>query len=175
VRAALAVALAAAALAGSALAAKTPYPPPTGGTGAEPTAGSGTGAGVAFHPRYAIATYEPIGGHYVLYLTNAPLTCARTYLAKPPYLTISIVSAHPLVVGKPSLQRGESDFVQVDFFVSTTHYYAVQPKVSLVLTRVGAAKSGEWHGTVSVPETRFEGKSFAFDGSFAARWCGKED
>ena len=173
-RAALAVALAAAALAGPALAAKTPYPPPTGGTGAEPTAGSGTGAGVAFHPRYAIATYEPIGGHFVLYLTNAPLPCSQTYLAKPPYLTISIVTAHPLVVGKPSLQRGESDFVQVDFFVSTTHYYAVQPKVRLVLTRVGAAKGAEWHGTVSVPETHFEGKSFAFDGSFAARWCGKE-
>ena len=112
-RAALASALVAAALAGAASAAKTPYPPPPAGSGAETTGGSGTGAGVAFHPRYAIATYEPTGGHYVLYLTNRPLPCSKTYLAKAPYLTVSIVTASPLVVGKPSLQRGDSSFVQV--------------------------------------------------------------
>ena len=167
------VVAAALACAASASAAKTPYPPPTGGTGAEPTAGSGTGAGVAFHPTYAIATYEPIGGHYVVYLTNAPLPCTKTYLAKPPYLTVNVVTSSPLVVGKPSLQRGDAAFVQVDFYVSATHYYAVQPHVRLVLTRVDAAKDALWHGTVDVPETHFEGKAFSFDGSFAARWCGK--
>ena len=169
----LATALLALAFAAAANAAKTPYPPPTGGAGAEPTGGDGVGAGVAFHPRYALATYEPIGGHYVLYLTQKPVPCTRAYLAKPPYLTVSIVTGSPLVVGKPSLQRGSTDFVQVDFFVSPTHYYAVQPGVKLVLTRVDAAPSAVWHGTVAVPTTHFEGKTFSFDGTFAARWCGR--
>jgi hypothetical protein len=172
-RAAVTAAVLALALAAGAGAAKTPYPPPTGGSGAEPTGGAGIGAGVAFHPRFALATYEPIGGHYVLYLTRTPVPCTRTYLAKPPYLTVSVVTGSPLVVGKPSLQRGAADFVQVDFFVSPTHYYAVQPGVKLVLTRVDASPNGVWHGTVAVPTTRFEGKTFSFEGTFAARWCGR--
>src|SRR5215475_5617002 len=126
----LATALLALAFAVAATAAKTPYPPPTGGAGA-----------------------EPIGGHYVLYLTQKPVPCTRAYLAKPPYLTVSIVTGSLLVVGKPSLQRGSTDFVQVDFFVSPTHYYAVQPGVKLVLTRVDAAPNAVWHGTVAVPTT----------------------
>ena len=109
-----------------------PFPPPTAGTGTEPTAGSGTGAGVVFRPRYGIATYEPISGSYVIYLTDKPLPCTRTYLATPPYLTVSIVTAgSPLVVGKPSLQQPDKSFVQTDFYVSATHYYAVQPGVKL--------------------------------------------
>lgn len=159
----------------AAAAAKTPFPPPTGGSGTEPTTGSGVGAGVSFQPRYGIATYEPISGSYVIYLTTKPLPCARTYLAKPPYLTVSIITdGSPLVVGAPSLQHGTSDFVQTDFYVSTTHYYAVQPGVKLVLTRVDAKPKAEWHGRLTVPRTRFEGKRFSFSGTFAAAWCGKE-
>jgi hypothetical protein len=172
-RATFVTAVLALAFAAAATAAGTPYPPPTGGTGAQPTGGGGTGAGVAFRPRYALATYEPIGGHYVLYLTQKPVSCSQAYLATPPYLTVSVVSGSPLVVGKPSLQRGTSDFVQVDFYVSATHYYAVQPGVKLVLTRVDATPSALWHGTLAVPTTRFEGKTFAFDGTFSARWCGR--
>jgi hypothetical protein len=175
-RATLAISALALALAGAATAAKTPYPPPTGGAGAETTGGAGLGAGVAFHPTFALATYEPIGGHYVLYLLPKPATCAQAYLAKPPYLTVSVVTAgSPLVVGKPSLQQGDANFVQVDFYVSTTHYYAVQPGVRLVLTRVASAPGSTWHGTVAVPTTHFEGKTFSFAGTFAARWCGKVD
>src|SRR5262249_62427920 len=150
-------------------------PPPPGGAGpgGERAGAAGGAAGVASPPRSAPAPYEPIGGHYVLYLTQKPVPCARTYLAKPPYLTVSIVTRSPLVVGKPSLQRGSTDFVQVDFFVSVTHYYAVQPGVKLVLTRVDASLNAVWHGTVSVPTTHFEGKTFSFDGTFAARWCGR--
>jgi hypothetical protein len=153
---------------------KTPFPPPTGGAGAEPTSGSGTGAGVVFRPRYAIATYEPVGGDYVIYLTSKPLPCARTYLAAPPYLTVSIVTGGSrLVVGAPSLQRPGADFVQTDFFVSTIHYYAVQPGVKLILTRIDAKPKALWHGRLTVPSTHFEGKTFSFTGTFAASWCGR--
>jgi hypothetical protein len=154
--------------------AKTPFPPRTAGTGTEPIAGSGLGAGVIFRPRFAIATYEPIGGNYIIYLTGRPLPCTRTYLATPPYLTVSIVTGNaPLVVGAPSHQRPDAEFVQADFYISTTHYYAVQPGVKLVLTRVDATPNALWHGRLTVPVTHFEGKTFSFSGTFAAGWCGQ--
>ena len=151
-------------------AAKTPYPPKASGSGSETTGGSGVGAGVSFTPRFALTTYD--GEHYVLYLTPKPVTCAKAVFTKPPYLTVTIVGSTPLVVGKQTPNSGSSAFVQVDFFVGPTHYYAVQPKVKLVLTRVDPRKNGVWHGRVTVPTTHFEGKSFSFSGTFAARWCG---
>jgi hypothetical protein len=167
----LAAPLAAAGLLVGSAAAKTPYPPKASGSGTETTGGSGLGAGVSFAPRFALATYD--GEHYVLYLTPKPVTCAKAVFTKPPYLTVTIVGGAPLVVGKPTPNSGSSAFVQVDFFVGPTHYYAVQPKVKLVLTRVDPRKNGVWHGRVTVPTTHFEGKSFSFAGTFAARWCGK--
>jgi hypothetical protein len=152
--------------------AATPYPPKAAGSGSEATAGSGNGAGVSFSPRFALATYD--GTHYVFYLTQKPLACSNAVFAKPPYLTVTIVSGSPLVVGSPTPNTGTSSFVQVDFFVSRLHYYAVQPKVRLVLTRVDPRHAGVWHGRVTVPTTHFEGKAFAFTGTFAARWCGKD-
>jgi hypothetical protein len=170
----LALALAAVAALANAAPQNVPYPPPTAGTGKEPTAGSGQGAGMTFRPRAAIATYEPISGAYVLYLTPKPVACNRGYLAAVPYLTVSIVTAgSPLVVGAPSLQKGDKNFVQVAFYVAKIHYYSVQPGVKLVLTRVDAKKSKLWHGKLSVPKTTVSGKTFAFKGTFAARWCGK--
>jgi hypothetical protein len=154
--------------------AKTPFPPRSAGAGSERNAGGGSGAGVAFRPRYSVATYEPVGGNYVIYLTDKPLPCARTYLATPPYLTVSIVTGgSPLVVGRPSLQRPDANFVQADFYVSSTHYYAVQPGVKLVLTHIDARQAGLWHGRLTVPTTHFQGKTFSFSGTFAARWCGR--
>jgi hypothetical protein len=166
-RRALAVVVTAGVLAGTA-AAQTPYPPKAAGSGSETTGGSGVGAGVTFTPRFALATYD--GEHYVLYLTPKPVTCANAVFTKPPYLTVTIVGKTPLVVGKPTPNTGSSAFVQVDFFTAPVHYYAVQPKVSLLLTHVG---TDTWHGRVSVPTTHFEGKTFSFSGTFAAHWCGK--
>ncbi|HXY79740.1 MAG TPA: hypothetical protein VEH55_00075 [Gaiellaceae bacterium] len=153
------------------IAAKTPYPPRAAGSGSEPTTGSGMGAGVSFRPRYALATYD--GANYVLYLTQQLLACKDTLLAKPPYLTVTIVTGSPLVTGRPTVNSGDQSFVQVDFFVAPVHYYTVQPKVKLVLTRVDPTRNGVWHGRVTVPLTHFEGKTFSFDGTFAARWCGR--
>lgn len=104
----LAPAAAALVLAASAAAA-TPYPPRPAGSGEEPTAGSGTGAGLTFEPRFALATYD--GSDYVLYLTRTKLSCAQTLLAAPPYLTVTIVTGAPLVVGAPSVNRGDTAFV----------------------------------------------------------------
>jgi hypothetical protein len=49
----------------------------------------------------------------------------------------------------------------------------VQPKVKLVFTRIDPSAGAVWHGRLTVPQTRFEGKTFAFAGTFAARWCGR--
>jgi hypothetical protein len=154
---------------------KTPYPPPTAGTGKEPTAGLGRGAGLTFRPHSAVATYDGISGSYVLYLTQKPVACKHAYLASVPYLTVSIVTAgSKLVVGRPSLQRGTKNFVQVGFYVAQTHYYSIQPGVRLVLTRVTAKPDALWHGRLTVPKTRITNTaSFSFKGTFAARWCGR--
>jgi hypothetical protein len=154
---------------------KTPYPPPTAGTGKEPTAGSGRAGGLSFRPQYALATYDSISGSYVLYLTPKPVACASASLAPVPYLTVSIVTAGSrLVVGRPSLQRGNKNFVQVGFYVARTHYYSVQPGVRLVFTRVDAKHNALWHGRLTVPKTQISGKNYAsFKGTFAARWCGR--
>jgi hypothetical protein len=166
-RRALVVAVLAGVLAGAA-AAKTPYPPKAAGSGTETTGGTGVGAGLTFAPKFALATYD--GEHYVLYLTPKAVTCANDVFAKPPYLTVTIVGSAPLVAGKPTPNTGASSFVQVDFVVGPTHYYAVQPKVVLVLTHIG---TDTWHGHVTVPTTHYQGKTFAFSGTFAAHWCGK--
>ena len=88
---------------------------------------------------------------------------------------MSIVTAgSPLLVGRPSLQRGNKNFVQVSFYVARTHYYSIQPGVRLVLTRVTAKPNALWHGRLTVPKTRITtNATFAFTGTFAARWCGR--
>jgi len=171
----LRLSLAVAAVAVAAAPLKTPYPPPNQGNGTEPTAGVGRGAGLTFRPHYAIATYNGISASYVLYLTQKPVACKHAYLATVPYLTVSIVTrGSPLVVGRPSLQRGNKNFVQLGFYVARTHYYSIQPGVRLVLTRVTAKRDALWHGRLTVPKTRITGAaSFSFSGTFAARWCGR--
>jgi hypothetical protein len=177
----LAVSLVAAATAlvigGAALATNTPYPPPSGGSGTETTGGSGSGEGLTITPKYAYATYDTVLGKYVIYLTAKPVSCTETYYAKPPYLAVYVITdGSPLVVGKPSLQKGDKDFVQVDFFVEPKHptyYTLVQPGVQLVLTHVSTAKNALWHGRLTVPLTLYGGKTYQFSGTFAARWCGK--
>src|SRR5271165_2024017 len=146
-------------MATAAQAASTPYPPQAAGSGSETISGSGTGAGVAFHPRFALVGYEQISGHYMIYLTAQPLTCAHDYLAKAPYLTVNIITdGSPLQVGAPSVQDGKNNFVQVDFFTSSTHYYSVQPHVRLVLSAITATPGSMWHGRLTVPKTVFEGR-----------------
>lgn len=80
----------------------------------------------------------------------------------------------PLLVGKPSLQNGVA-YVQVDFHPAKgTKYFAVQPGASVTLTHVDPAKTGVWHGSLTVKQQRFEGHVFSYSGTFAARWCGKD-
>ena len=57
---------------------------------------------------------------------------------------------------------------------SGTKYYAIQPGASVRFTRVDPAKSGIWHGKLSVKKQQDEGHTFVYDGTFAARWCGKD-
>jgi len=121
-----------------------------------------------------MATYNSIGSNYTIYLTPKPVACRNGLLAPLPYLAVSIVTAgKPLVVGKPSVQSGTENFVQVSFYVARTHYYSVQPGVRLMLTRIDARKGKQWHGRLTVPKTTVSGKTFTFKGTFAARWCGR--
>jgi hypothetical protein len=53
--------------------------------------------------------------------------------------------------------------------------YAIQPGVSLVLTRIDTSKhQGVWHGTLSVKKQHSDGHLFAFQGTFGAHRCGRD-
>jgi hypothetical protein len=47
-----------------------------------------------------------------------------------------------------------------------------QAGIEVVFTRVDISAHGAWHGTIQVPRTSFAGKPYAYDGTFAAAWCG---
>jgi hypothetical protein len=66
---------------------------------------------------------------------------------------------------------GTTRFVQVNF-VLWGHYIAVQPGVGLFLTRIDTRKGGVWHGGVRVAKQTIKGRTYSYDGTFAARWCG---
>jgi hypothetical protein len=166
------LALALAALLASVAAAKTPLPSSPQGSGAEPTAGAGIVAGAPFKVRAALAQIGSFDDIEV-YLFSKPVACSEVYFADPPYVKAHVhTEGTPLLVGKPSLQNGR-DFVQVDFHPKGPKYYAIQPGASVTFTRVDARKTGVWHGRITVKRQRFEGKLFAYEGTFAARWCGR--
>jgi hypothetical protein len=62
-------------------------------------------------------------------------------------------------------------FQQASFNVigNTTGF---QPGVSIVFTRVDTANRGVWHGRITVPHQKYNGKTYSLNGTFAANWCG---
>jgi hypothetical protein len=169
------VVLAAAALAS----APGPYPAQHEGTGTQPLSGSGTFAGSSFVPRSAFADYE-LGasccpqttvGQVNVYLFEARgVRCATLEQAKGKrFFSYTIeTDGKRLPVGRPV---PSSLFQQASFNVVglTTGF---QPGVSIVFTRIDTSPAGVWHGRIGVPKQRFKGKTYAFAGTFAARWCG---
>jgi NADH:ubiquinone oxidoreductase subunit 3 (subunit A) len=170
----IAVALAAA-LSAAAANAKTPIPAKAEGSGNEPTAGGGTMAGQSFSPHYAVALLDITFDQVEVYLFAKKVACSDVAFATPPFVDVIVDSqGAPLLVGKPSLQNGHA-FTQVEFHPTATKgkYFAIQPGASITFTRADPARNGVWHGKLSVKRQTFEKKVFAYDGTFAATWCGK--
>jgi hypothetical protein len=49
----------------------------------------------------------------------------------------------------------------------------VDDRVDLRVTRIDTRPGAVWHGALEVPARTVRGARFAFDGTFAARWCGR--
>jgi hypothetical protein len=169
---ALVLVVAAAGLATSAAFAKTPLPQHAQGAGKEPTAGGGVIGSAPFAARSALVQYDKTSGDVYIYVFKKPTTCHVVSFSDTPYVWVWIhTEGTPLDVGRAMRTSGTSRFVQVNF-VLAGHYVAVQPGVRLTLSRVDTAKGGVWHGHLTVAKTRQSGKTFSYDGTFAARWCG---
>ena len=168
-------AVAAAALSCATAVAKTPIPAKQEGTGSEPTAGGGVIAGKSFRAGYAVALLDVSFDQVEVYLFPKRVACSDVPFATPPYVVVTVDSnGAPIKVGHPSLQNG-SAYVQVDFHpVKSSKYYAIQPGASITFTRVDPARNGVWHGNLTVKRQHFEGHVFAYAGTFAAHWCGKD-
>jgi hypothetical protein len=169
-----AAALATGTLAAAALA-STPIPTSPEGSGSEPTAGGGSMYGQTFTARYAIAQLDIDFNQLQIYIFQKPVACNEVFFAAPPYVAVTVDTAgKPIIIGHPSLQNGVS-FVQVDFHPAHHEkYYAIQPGASITFTKVDPSKNGIWHGKLSVKKQPFAGGTFAYSGTFAAHWCGKD-
>ena len=170
----LLVAVAAALLAPAALA-KTPLPTKAQGSGNEPTAGGGVMPGKPFAAHYAIVQLDITFDQLEVFLFPKKVACNETAFTLPPYIEATVeTQGAPILVGKPSLQNG-SAFVQVDFHPArSSKYYAIQPGASITFTHVDPKIGSMWHGSVTVKKQQFEKHTFAYSGTFAALWCGKD-
>jgi hypothetical protein len=155
--------------------AKTPIPAKQTGAGSEPTAGGGVIAGQSFRAGYAVALLDVSFDQVEVYLFPKRVACSDVLFANPPYVVVTVDSnGAPMIVGHPSLQNGRA-YVQADFHPATgSKYYAIQPGVSITFTRIDPARNGVWHGSLTVKRQHFEGHLFAYAGTFAAHWCGKD-
>ena len=157
------------------------YPVQRQGSGREPTAGGGIFAGTAFVPDSALADYETglsccpsttVGNVNVFLFERSGVTCRSLEAARSKRFVSYTVETdgRKLPVGR--VVPG-SFFQQASFNVVglTTGF---QPGVSIVFTRIDTSPDGVWHGRIKVPRQSFKHKTYAFTGSFAARWCGSK-
>lgn len=158
-----------------------PYPAQHQGSGREPTEGSGVFAGTRFVPRSALADYEiglsccpskSVGNVDVFLFERAGVTCRGLEAARSNrFFSYSVeTDGKRLPVGRVV---AAGFFQQASFNVVglTTGF---QPGVSIVFTRIDTSPNGVWHGRIKVPRQSFKHKTYAFTGSFAARWCGSK-
>jgi len=143
--------------------------------GREPTGGGGLIAGKSFSAHYAVALLDISFDQVEIYLLAKPVACSSIQFAPTPYVQVIVDSnGAPIVVGKPSVQNGQA-FVQANFYPATGNkYYAIQPGVSMTITRADPTTNGVWHGDVTVSKQQSDGKTFSYRGTFAAHWCGKD-
>jgi hypothetical protein len=160
------------------LAVPAPYPAQHAGAGKEPTNAAGIFAGSRYVARSALVDYEvglsccpqkTVGQVNVFLFEQAGIGCAKLENAKYKRFFSYTVETN----GKklPLGRAPESFFQQASFNVVglTTGF---QPGVSISFTRIDTAANALWHGRVNVPRQKYNGKTYALSGTFAARWCG---
>ncbi len=156
-----------------------PYPAQHQGSGREPTRATVVFAGTNFRPHSALVDYEigasccpatTVGNVNVFVFEHAGVACSKLDAAKSArFFSYTIeTDGKRLPVGHPP---PTAFFQQASFNVlgNTTGF---QPGVSIVFTRIDTSPAGTWHGRIHVPHNSFHGRSYAFNGTFAATWCG---
>jgi hypothetical protein len=169
----------AAALVGAAALALGAYPAQHEGAGKEPTAGGGIFAGSKYAAHSTLVRFEigasccpskTIGDLNVYVFEQSGIDCRHLdnarYKRNFSYTVES--NGKKVPVGKPI---PGSWFEQASFNERgvTTGF---QPGASIFFTRADTAPNALWHGRIALKRVNYEGKIYAWAGTFAARWCG---
>jgi hypothetical protein len=176
----LAPAIAALLAAGGAMTAASqpvaPFPRQVAGNGSEQTSGGGRDYGVAFRARSAIIFWttgpRPFGGRLMLEIVDRPAVCARTpTVSGPPLRTLNMA----LPIGRGALPLGRALPGRLSFskVIAPGRVVFTAVPARATVTRVDTRPGGIWHGRLVAPGRRVPGAGIlAFQGTFAARWCG---
>jgi hypothetical protein len=155
-----------------------PYPAEHQGAGREPTKASGIFAGSTFVARSALVDYElgasccpqgTVGQVNVYLFEQAGVSCAKLEQAKGKrFFSYTVeTDGKTLPVGRVA-PAGLLQQASFNVIGNTTGF---QPGVSIVFTSIDTA-GGLWHGRITVPLQKYNGKTYSLNGTFAARWCG---
>lgn len=171
----VALALVAAVLAATASAAPPPAPFPQqhGGTGHEKTAGTGLFASARYRARSAIIRWDGHVKSLDLYLFRRRVDSCSGFkrAATEPGRLLQIAIARQAIrlpLGVP-VHDALAEFITQ----RRTPPPSIMPvrSVVLVLTRIDTTRGARWHGRLEVKPSRIEGRTYAYSGTFAARWC----
>ena len=136
--------------------------------------GRATIGGKAVQLRYAAAFLRSApdrsSGGYAIVLAATPLRCAQlSHLPDQNEIgqRWALVALYPTKDGFPPTSdvRGEVDYPVADAYASLAR------GVSIRLSSAGPFPGAIWHGRVVQAARKVEGKAYALNVRFAARWC----
>jgi hypothetical protein len=171
----VALALVAAVLTATASAAPppAPFPKQRGGRGHEETAGTGLFADAPYRARSAIIRWDGHIKSLDLYLFRRRVDSCSGFkrAATEPGRLLQIAIARqairlPLLV---PMRDALAEFV--------AHRRTPPPSIVpvrravLIFTRIDTTRGASWRGRIEVKRSRIEGRTYAYSGTFAARWC----
>jgi hypothetical protein len=144
------------------------------GSGTDPTTGGGTTGGRSFSPQSALVFADQEGLEVAFY--DHPWDCASVtqfYSQIGDYDVEVVISKNPAYASSLPVNKAispETVWFNYQSGPSASVSTGV-PSSKLVLTRIDTRSGGVWHGILSVPSFTQDGKTFAYQGTFAARWC----
>lgn len=171
----VALALVAAVLAATASAAPppAPFPQQRGGTGNEKTAGTGLFANSQYRARSAIIRWDGHIKSLDLYLFRRRVDSCSGFkrAATEPGRLLQVAIARQAI--RLPLRVPVRDALAEFIAHRRTPPPSITPvrSVILVFTRIDTTRGARWHGRIEVKPSHVEGRTYAYSGTFAARWC----
>lgn len=145
------------------------------GVGNERTTGGGIIAGVRFTPHSALVVWNRKYNALTLYLLpRRGVTCStlKREAARPGRLIqVNIPSGRKVRVNDPMSAHAVFLLIPRDP-AKPQQGSGMRNGPKVVLSRVDTYTRGVWHGRFTVPQLAYgDGKVYAYNGTFAARWC----